>query len=153
MIALAIYFCFADFVLISQCLYYNHINAARKKRHLSTASAISEDEPLLARERSRDATGLPGSHRRRSSAREGDESDGALRKLYEEDDTPSGTSMWRNIASVLGVVLVGTAGWAIAWQAGVWTPTPEDGSEGPEQQQVALGAEILGYFSAVCYLG
>lgn len=144
-------------MLISQCLYYKQINDARRKRHLSTASAASEDEPLLARERSRDATGLPGSHRRRSSARDGDGSDGrreTLSKIAEDDDTASGTGWLRNVVSILGIILVGAAGWAIAWQAGVWTPTPEEGVDpDPQQQQVALGAELLGYFSAVCYLG
>lgn len=155
-IALAVYFCFADFVLISQCLYLNHINS-REKRHLSIVSGQSEDEPLLARARSNDTIGLPGSHRRRSSARR--ESHGSelrhdtLSKIVEEDDTATGTTWVRNVLSIFLVCLVGTAGWAVAWQSGVWTPTPEEGGDAPDPQQVALGAELLGYFSAVCYLG
>jgi hypothetical protein len=54
--------------------------------------------------------------------------------------------------SILAVVAVGTAGWAIAWQSGVWVPTIDDGDV-PETIQAAVGAKILGYASAVCYLG
>ena len=55
----------------------------------------------------------------------------------------------KNSLSVVAVIAVGTAGWAIAWQGGVWKPVPDDANEGT----VALGAKILGYASAVCYLG
>jgi hypothetical protein len=157
-IALAIYFCFADFILIGQCLYYNHINAKRS-RQLSAVSAVSEDEPLLARARSHDTTGLPGSHRRSSSQRRLSHVSGggrrdSIAKIIEDDDTATGTTWVRNLVSVLLVCVVGTAGWAVAWKSGAWTPTPapEDGVI-LEPQQVAVGAQILGYFSAVCYLG
>ena len=33
-IALAIYFCFADLILISQCLYYNILNARKEMQKL-----------------------------------------------------------------------------------------------------------------------
>jgi len=148
-IALAIYFCIADFVLISQCLYYNHINA-RSRRQLSVVSSASEEEPLLTRRRSSDTIGLPGSHRRRSSARSGRRD--SLSKILEEDDSPNANPWLRNTLSILAVIAVGTAGWAIAWQSGVWIPTPED-SDVPETIQAAVGAKILGYASAVCYLG
>lgn len=152
-IALAVYFCFADFVLISQCLYYNHVNAQRAKSRPSVVSATSEDEPLLARQRSNDDTGLPGSHRRRSSTRRLSESRrDSLSKIIEDNDSATGASWVRNLVSILLVCLAGTLGWVIAWQAGVWTPTTDE-PVGPEPQQVAIGAEILGYFSALCYLG
>jgi len=149
-IALAIYFCFADFVLISQCLYYNHINA-RAGRQASIVSIDTENEPLLTRRRSSDATGLPGSHRRRSSVRSGIQRSDSLSKILEEDDTPDENPWLKNSLSIIGVIVAGTAGWAIAWQSGVWKATPEDGPDG--EQAVALGAKLLGYFSAVCYLG
>ncbi|TVY41109.1 putative vacuolar amino acid transporter [Lachnellula subtilissima] len=148
-IALAIYFCIADLVLISQCLYYNHINAQRRQ-----SSVISEHEPLLTRRRSSDTIGLPGSHRRRSSARSGtsQHSESPLSKILEENEEGTGNQWVKNSLSVLGVIVVGTAGWAIAWQAGVWKPSPLDA--GLERAtETALGAKILGYTSAVCYLG
>jgi len=149
-VALAIYFCIADVVLIGQCLYYNHINA-QSARHHSITSVATEDEPLLTRRRSSDALGLPGSHRRRSSARSTVRD--SLAKISEGNEDPESMKPWvKNSLSVLGVVVVGTAGWAIAWQSGVWTPVSDEGEVvGPEM--VALGAKILGYTSAVCYLG
>ncbi|TAQ84572.1 hypothetical protein B7494_g7100 [Chlorociboria aeruginascens] len=147
-IALAVYFCIADVVLITQCVYYNHINAQRAARHPSVTAEQSEEEPLLTRRRSSDSIGLPGSHRRRSSAaeRRGD----SLSKIVEEDEK-AGNPWLRNTISILSVITVGVAGWAIAWQSGVWKPTIE--RESPEVKEIAVGAEILGYASAVCYLG
>jgi hypothetical protein len=57
----------------------------------------------------------------------------------------------KNALSIVGVCVVGAAGWAIAWKTGVWAPQPTtDDSTGTE---MAMGAQILGYASAVCYLG
>lgn len=65
--------------------------------------------------------------------------------------------------TVLCIVAIGTAGWAIAWQSGVWSPqAPEvpgkgdlgsGGEGGGGKKEIAVGASVLGYFSAVCYLG
>ncbi len=135
-------------MLITQCLYSPHVNSL-KTRQPSVTSTGTEEEPLLRRRRSSDTIGLPGSHRRRSSARSGRRD--SLSKILEEDDEDGNTWM-RNVLSILGVIAVGTAGWAIAWQSGVWTPTPDDGGL-MEPTKTALGAKILGYASAVCYLG
>jgi solute carrier family 66 (lysosomal lysine-arginine transporter), member 1 len=152
-IALAIYFCIADFVLISQCLYYNHINARLAKRHLSSTSGQPEDEPLLSRARSNSSIGLPGSRRRSSARRPSLEiRRDSLSKILEDDESPNGKAWLRNIISILLVCIVGAVGWFIAYKSGVWTPTPED-SDLTEPQSVAIGAELLGYFSALCYLG
>ncbi|KAL3417214.1 hypothetical protein PVAG01_11214 [Phlyctema vagabunda] len=144
-IALAIYFCFADFVLISQCLYYNHKNA-KARRQQSIVSTGSEEEPLLRRISSENL-GLPGSHRRRSSALRRD----SLSKVIEEES--STREAWiKNSLSILGVIALGVVGWGIAWQTEVWKPTPEHGNN-PEATEVAFGAQFLGYVSALCYLG
>jgi uncharacterized protein with PQ loop repeat len=71
--------------------------------------------------------------------------------LEEEDE--DGNAWVRNTLSILGVVLVGAAGWAIAWQSGVWMPTVDDGGDLDQAVKTAVGAKVLGYFSAVCYLG
>ena len=166
-VALAVYFCFADFVLITQCLYYNALNRNRdgKKQGRERETGQSEHTPLLngnaaspnarpIKRRLTDVTeenmGLPGS-RRRSSRRSTDNAGrrNSLERVLEE---PTRTSAWvKNTLSILAILVVGTAGWTIAWKTGAWRPTPvgrEGGSErGP------LGAEILGYASAVCYLG
>jgi len=153
-ILLAIYFCISDFILITQCLYYNHINAAREKRHRSVVSTTSEDEPLLARARSHDTTGLPGSHRRRSSNRRpsnvSEIRQDTLSKILEEPAASTGDWVY-NTTVILGICVVGAVGWAIAWKSGAWKPTPEGGVT--PDSEMAFGAQILGYVSAVCYLG
>lgn len=152
-IALAIYFCFADLVLISQCLYYNFINS-KKARRRSTRSTFQEgaEEPLLGR---RDSNlGLPGSHRRRSSAASGRRRDSTNRNnsLPSIVEDEQGHKQWiKNALSIVGVCVVGAAGWAIAYKTGVWQPTPADNDN--DAGPIAPGAQILGYASAVCYLG
>lgn len=164
-IALAIYFCFADAVLLSQCFYYNTINA-RRERNASVASSSqvepsNEQAPLLGdRRRSSEAReenlGLPGSRRRSSASRRSTRNSGerrdSLAKILEEDNESSGRVWLKNALSVIIIIVAGAAGWAIAWKSGAWRPTPlEDPNN--EDNIMPLGAEILGYASAVCYLG
>jgi len=159
--ALAIYFCIADFVLISQCLYYNYTNARRRRRKESAVSAqtsSSEEEPLLRRgSRSSDNTGLPGSHRRRSSTARSDGGNGAGRtaSLPSITEEQPRTREWlKNTISIFLVCAAGAAGWALAWQSHAWKPAPEEGRGGSDNAEpMALGAQVLGYISAVCYLG
>ncbi|KAK3723638.1 hypothetical protein LTR37_001519 [Vermiconidia calcicola] len=170
-IALAVYFCFADFVLIGQCLYYNALNNKKEKRKEGaqqnangrtedTDVVSSEQTPLLdgaasptakPKRRVTDVTeenmGLPGSRRR--SSRRSNERRTSLERILEE---PTRRSSWvKNTISILLIFLAGTAGWAIAWRTGAWRPTPV-GKEG-EDGRGPVGAEILGYASAVLYLG
>ncbi|ORY09397.1 vacuolar membrane PQ loop repeat protein [Clohesyomyces aquaticus] len=154
-IALAIYFCFADLILISQCLYYKLLNdrKARRKSARSVLTTDSAEQPLLGR-RDSSSLGLPGSHRRRSSAasrrrRESVNRNDSLASILEEE---SGHREWvKNAVSIVGVCLIGAAGWAIAWKTGVWGPTADDNDAAGTD--MALGAQVLGYASAVCYLG
>lgn len=150
-IALAVYFCFADLVLIAQCLYYNLLNARKSRRNTRTADDNGPEQPLLSRRDS--SIGLPGSHRRKSSAASRRHAASTNRRdslasILEEE---TGSKQWvKNSISIIGIIIVGAAGWAIAWKTGVWKPTPIDNGSGAD---VALGAKILGYASAVCYLG
>ncbi len=127
-IALAFYFCIADFVLIAQCLYYNTVNARRRaraqnrhrRRHTSTesqrtedseATAVSgatEDEPLLQRSRSGSA-GLPGSHRRPSRRQSESNLDPLTRIITGEDETRTATR---------GCTIP-----SVWWQSGSWVPS------------------------------
>ncbi|KAF4551852.1 PQ loop repeat-containing protein 4 [Elsinoe fawcettii] len=158
-IALAIYFCIADTILILQCLYYNTINARKEKRRLARLEAeANEEDPLLQRTISGGGVtpenlGLPGSRRRSSEGRRSKPSTterrDSLSRILEEDTT---RRAWlKNAVSVVLIVLAGTAGWAIAWRAGAWKPTPVSGPG--EEEETPVGAEILGYASAVLYLG
>jgi uncharacterized protein with PQ loop repeat len=153
--ALAVYFCFADLVLIAQCVYYNAKNARRAARKASTRSDDSVEQPLLGR-RDSSNVGLPGSHTRRrssaASARERRRRASSLPSLVEEQE--AGKSAWvKNAVSIVGVCAVGAAGWAIAWRTGVWVPTPEHDGTSADGETTPLGASVLGYASAVCYLG
>ncbi len=67
------------------------------------------------------------------------------------DVQEDGSEWVKNTLSIIGVCLVGAVGWAIAWQTGVWVPQPTDGPN--DDTPIAPGAQILGYASAVCYLG
>lgn len=170
-IAIAVYFCFADFVLIGQCLYYNAVNRRRKERENAAQgfnaqqdgsfAARSEETPLLhesnptpqVNRRLTDVTeenmGLPGSRRRSSRRSTDDMRRNSLERILEE---PTKLRAWlKNTVSILGIIVVGTAGWAIAWKTGAWRPTPTT-ADG-DAQRGPVGAEILGYISAVLYLG
>ncbi|KAB2108727.1 hypothetical protein AG0111_0g3356 [Alternaria gaisen] len=146
-IALAVYFCFADLVLISQCVYYNMKNSPRGDRKTSTQSTNSIEAPLLGR-RDSSNIGLPGSHRRDSAASRRRRAS----SLPTIPDVGDGASEWvKNALSIVGVCVVGAAGWAIAWKTGVWVPQPQHNTEDASDNPV--GAMILGYASAVAYLG
>lgn len=160
-LAIAVYFCIADGVLISQCLFYNMRNARRAatQRRQSVESNLDSPTPttpLLGR-RFSDEMSIPGSRRRRSSASQRDahqrrasHPDSTLAKIVEENESGA-KAWWKNGLSVVAIVLIGAGGWAVAWQTGLWKPSPliTDGEEGA----IAPGAQVLGYFSAVCYLG
>ncbi|KAI9680604.1 MAG: hypothetical protein M1817_004044 [Caeruleum heppii] len=159
-IALAVYFCFADLILISQCLYYNFLNARDRQRRISVVSDRSHvddpERPLLERSGSENL-GLPGSRRRSSIARRrysgpgtDERQDSPLEALQEKED--DGRPWLRNTLSVALILLGGAGGWLLAWSLGVWAPTPE-GGEDASPINTALGAQVLGYISAICYLG
>ncbi|KIW82555.1 hypothetical protein Z517_05582 [Fonsecaea pedrosoi CBS 271.37] len=193
-VAIGVYFCIADGVLIGQCLYYGIRNKRREARALLSTRASassssgaaaaaatgadgetsaapsgaadgeqsrhgsSEEEPLLKRTRTNSIT-IPGSmDRRRSSVslRRRRSSFAAahhdqLAKILEESDD-SGTRLWfRNAMSVLAIGVVGAAGWALAYESGAWKPSPTSG--GADSEEMAAGAQVLGYLSAVAYLG
>lgn len=111
----------------------------------------TEEEPLLSRRRSSDSIGLPGSHRRRlSTVSTSSRRSTILENILEEG--PEEESLFKkNVFTILAVVAVGVAGWAIAWQSGVWVPAPTD--DVPVTTDSSAGASILGYTSAICYLG
>lgn len=171
-VALGAFFCLSDGVLIGQCLYYKVLlRRSGKKKEGGAAEECgaevvqqSEETPLLnghadgrpkqASRRVTDVTeenmGLPGSRRKSSNARR--KSNGRRSSLDRILAEPTRTSaVVKNVVSVIMIIVVGAAGWAIAWKTGAWKPTPvgEQGSDG----RGPVGAEILGYLSAVAYLG
>ncbi|ORY67314.1 PQ loop repeat-domain-containing protein [Pseudomassariella vexata] len=149
--ALAAYFCFSDIVLITQCLYYNTLNARRaRQRAQSTATNESEEEPLLRRRRT-SSTGLPGSHRRNSVRHEDLGFDPIACIVTGEDETP-GSNLWLNNALAIAAVhIVGAAGWFVSYRVGAWDG-PDTPDEPATESPIAVLGMALGYLSALCYL-
>ncbi|KAB8257184.1 PQ loop repeat-domain-containing protein [Aspergillus pseudonomiae] len=154
-VAIAVYFCIADGVLIGQCLYYKVRNSRLQAFHRRRSSVETPDPttPLLGRRFSDSLQEGPASRRRSwaSQHRDGHATgpDDTLAKIVEENE--AGRSAWvKNFSSVLAICVIGMGGWTIAWQSGVWQPAPQDDAGGTE---IAVGAQVVGYFSAICYLG
>ncbi len=150
-IALAVYFCIADAVLITQCLYYHYVNF-RKRNPVPRSSEQADDptQPLLARNSS--DIGLPGSRRRSSVSQKPRRSSFAASTLPTIPENEGNLRTWlTNSLSVLAVCAAGAVAWVLAWKAGLWKPTLE--SDESDLAQAKLGAEMLGYLSAILYLG
>ncbi|KAJ9195273.1 hypothetical protein DTO166G4_4789 [Paecilomyces variotii] len=145
-VAIAVYFCIADGVLISQCLYYKYRNA-RHEAHRRRSSTPDPTTPLLGRRMS-DNGGLSSSSINDGQQRRVSQPEDALAKIVEE--TESGRQAWtKNVLSVIAICGIGAAGWVIAWQTGAWTPAPQ---EHDGEKDMVAGAQVLGYASALCYL-
>ena len=152
-VALAVYFCFADAILITQCLYYKFVKVRKDDSKSSLISGHMEiegpEQPLIRR--SSDNIGLPGS-RRRSSASQKRRTSSLGDPLPAILEVEVAHSAWlRNATSVFLICLAGSIGWALAWKIGVWKPTPAEVDVGTGHR--AIGAEALGYVSAILYLG
>ena len=154
-IALGVYFCFADVILLTQCIYYNSKNARRvsgvdPQSNGYAADEENERQPLLRT--SSNNIGLPGSRRRPSSTSNKRRASSVLSTLPIIPEAETTTREWlKNTSSMLFVCLLGALGWLIAWKSGFWQPTSTK-SVGNDVGE-PVGAEILGYLSAVCYLG
>ncbi|RDA89512.1 hypothetical protein CP533_3918 [Ophiocordyceps camponoti-saundersi (nom. inval.)] len=150
-IALAGYFCILDLTLISQCLYYNALNA----RHLQSAEADddgngADHSPLLARRQSsstdvRETSDMavepssPPNHKGAVAA----ENEGAAKKTWT-----------RNTMCIVGVYVIGLAGWFVSYKAGAWghtTPSVPGPPQEKHEMRAAVGL-VLGYVSAAFYL-
>ncbi|KAL4997184.1 PQ loop repeat-domain-containing protein [Aspergillus recurvatus] len=160
-VAIAVYFCLADGVLISQCLYYRARNSRAAVTHLRDSSSATPEPttPLLGRRYSDALLDGDAGRRRRGSrpsysavsgSQQGQLPNDALAKLVEENRVGQG-ALAKNLSSVLAICVIGMAGWTVAWQTGVWRPAPLEGANGGID--MAPGAQVLGYISAVCYLG
>lgn len=159
-IALAVYFCFADLVLITQCLYYNFLNAREGTRKHSATALESEggERQTLLGHPNIDNIGVPGSTRRSSASHHQGSSERSSSGGRSVPSTPEGyTAVGEWLKNGVGIFLVcatGAAAWAIAWRAGVWRSTRADGNDtNSGYRPMVLGAQMLGYLSALAYLG
>lgn len=141
-IALAVYFCIADVILLAQCLYYNYSNAQKAQKDPLNGQhpngGVSDDptQPLL---------------RRRSSA-------GPRNSATHSPPLPTMAkepSMLRvclkNAVAILALCFLGSLCWVLAWQFELWQPTST--GDGSSESDRIPGAEVLGYISAILYLG
>ena len=118
-IALAIYFCISDAVLIAQCLYYKYIRTRKDENQASAQAKDDARQPLLQRVDS--DIGLPGSRRRSSTSQARQHSSFTSLDLPTIAEDDSGNQTWfTNAVCMLLVCLIGAVGWAIAWRAGLW---------------------------------
>lgn len=61
----------------------------------------------------------------------------------------------KNAAFIIGVVLIGTIGWFVAYKTGTWQPTPPEDAHANAHvtdDSNPAGAQFLGYASAALYL-
>ena len=149
-IVLAIYFCVADAILITQCLYYLYINSRKPKSGHITCQADDPSQPLLVQGSS--DFGIPGSRRRSSVSQKRRNLCLTASTLPPTPEREIYARAWiTNALSVAGVCAIGVVGWTVAWQVSLWQPSFD--SDGPGVAQREIGAEILGYISAALYLG
>ncbi|KAF8541364.1 PQ loop repeat-domain-containing protein, partial [Trichophaea hybrida] len=142
-IAIAIYFCFSDMILLGQTLYYNKVaenekDASRNRRTSFRTGSNDLTQPLIGRRRSSVI-----SRHRHDSARRRDSLSAIL-----NNDTNRYAPLFRNIFSLLAVCAAGILGWLFAWWTGAWKVQDENTIE----TDMPLGAQILGYASALLYL-
>lgn len=140
-IIIAIYFCFTDILLIAQTSYYKFLQFRRNcvKSNITSVSA-NEHTSLLASHSDHDfirpsSTLIPH------------------QDIIESKKNKS--SPWLNdTIYFLAVIVIGSIGWIIAFYTQVWTPTPPPNKPSSPEITVAtpIGAQILGYLSAICYL-
>lgn len=156
-VAIAVYFVLADGILIAQCLYYKYQNPQHESIHRRRRSSTETPDPttpLLGRHFSDGLEAGPASAQRDAlvNGRENSPTDlgDPLAKLMEEGEE-GGRSAWvRNTSSTVAIGIIGLAGWAVAWQTGMWKPASQGQNGGVD---MAAGAQVMGYVSAVCYLG
>ena len=141
--ALALYFCAADAILITQILYYNYVNSRRRSTQAPTPGGVEGglDQPLLSRGRS--DIGLPGSRRRSSVSQQ---RRGAVKIPLNPEDGHQVYPWLKNSLSVFVVCALGAMGWYMAFSVGIWKPTIEN-PQHPTHDNIS--AQILGYLSAV----
>lgn len=138
-VTLAIYFCLADCVIISQTMYYMYIYVDERKSSAARRQSRPENnptQPLLSRRRS-SANYKPYSSTHDDVSRPPAVADGQINAVA------------NYIFLLLGAVLVGCLSWFLAWKSGLWSGTVDDG----KKQEISWIGACLGYTSAVLYLG
>ncbi|RKF61908.1 putative vacuolar amino acid transporter YPQ1 [Erysiphe neolycopersici] len=139
-IIIAIYYCFTDILLIAQISYYKYLQSRTNCIKITiTSVSANEHTSLLASQSDHDfihptSTPMP------------------------QQDTIEGkrtrrSPLLNDAMSFLAVIVIGSIGWIIAFYTKIWTPTPLPNEASPGIIiATPIGAQILGYSSAFCYL-
>lgn len=131
-VLLAAYFCVADSAMVGQILWYRHI----KSSGMQKTAERSDRQPLLgrresiARERTNTATTV----------------DSALRSLRERRTYYK--AVGQNVLALIAVCAAGSLGWYVTDRV-----KPDFGDLPKVDNDIEIGPQVLGYISAVCYLG
>lgn len=131
---LAVWFCIADFLMITSFFYYTYIfpkhhpNRAKRLSRSHSNTPTHEDEPLLER-------------RRRSST---------LTDIALEPEEHS--VFYKYILPIIFVVGAGLAGYALSGSHDDSDTTPQPPID-DAPPKIELGPQIVGYISAALYLG
>ncbi|KAI9671849.1 MAG: hypothetical protein M1831_003377 [Alyxoria varia] len=123
-----------------------------------TQTTFSEEEPLLTRS---DSVNFHATDRGRSRRKRRKSSMVAPYGAIVREENPglagkrTTATLWvKNTISIFVICIAGAVGWVLAWQGNVWQPTPLPPSGGEyEDDGTPYGAEVMGYLSALCYLG
>ncbi|KAI7411802.1 hypothetical protein KC336_g11911, partial [Hortaea werneckii] len=95
----------------------------------------------------------PAQHNRTASTTD------SLDPISEQQQASNPTTATRetikNTLSILAINLAGAAAWYLAYRTGAWKPVPVGTPSSPDDNadSTPLGASILGYLSAIAYLG
>ncbi|KAK7206154.1 PQ loop repeat-domain-containing protein [Myxozyma melibiosi] len=128
-VALAVWFCFADAIELSSAIYYRFFYHPPAKNGPSDFESAGG---LLAVSSDDDAT-----------------DDIPLDDLAEESPSGAHSSVWKEyVLPILGVIIIGIIGYFFTNSP---TDSSDDSSEEPDSS-LSVGPQILGYLSALLYL-
>ncbi|KAL8978221.1 MAG: hypothetical protein Q9177_006459, partial [Variospora cf. flavescens] len=150
MTILAVYYTFADMVLLGQCLYYRGFtpaDAQPSSNEDTIADEANEESPLLS----------DGNTRGRSSSYPGVADAGLSASKH---STSTLRAILFNTTAMILVCAAGVAGWAVSMGSAARSKYPHQGQDTSpittmesEGVRFDLWGQVFGYLSAVLYLG
>lgn len=150
-IVLAVYFCIADMMLISQCLYYRCIiTRGQQAKVIEEPDGVGANQPLLGPKIQENGQTRSVQETCASDLRCDRSIDAAVSSELPIHNR-SLSILMRNLTAIVVVGLLGVLGWLIAWKSGIWKPLID--RDDHLDKETSIGASMLGYLSAILYLG
>lgn len=154
MIALAIYYTFADVLLLIQCLIYHRRNMKVDPKHLSPATPLLEATDLWEDDDEADSENLSSSVATASNANVRGESLPLIKRTKPKvSDT---RAVLFNLMIVVGVFVTGFLGWYLSSACGGPSHHDDDDKSpdnGDDELRLDVLGQIFGWLCAVLYLG